>query len=124
MFIVDENGDITLRQGDDGKLGLDGLPDDKEYVAYLAIQDKKRRKVGSEISVNVSSSHIDFVFTPALTDLLTVPAKQDTEEYYYYVKICYQADGIEDTLILGNKGIEDMNVITVYPKGVEGTIDG
>ncbi len=48
-FIVDENGDISLVQGDSGTLSVEGLNTDKNYTVYFAIQDKNRKPVGNEI---------------------------------------------------------------------------
>jgi len=122
-FIVDDYGNITLVQGDSGQLTVSGIPDDKSYTVYLAIQDSKRNPVGSEIhyTTNAGQSSVVFEFTPSLTDLLTVKRNEDSAEYYYGVKVC-DAEGFEDTLIIGDSDIGDVNTITVYPKKVEGTV--
>ena len=39
-FTVDENGNISLVQGDSGTLVVDGIDTDKNYTVYLGIQDK------------------------------------------------------------------------------------
>lgn len=121
MFIVDEkNGDITLTQGDTGEYVVSGLPIDQNYTVYLAIQDANRNPVGDELvaTANLRSS-VSLKFTAALTDLLTVKKNNDTETYYFGVKLCDKL-GNEDTLLLANKQIGDQNTITVYPKKVEG----
>lgn len=124
-FIVDENGNITLVQGDTGEYVVSGLPNDKQtYVLYLAITDEKRNPIGDEIYVpTLGSTSVTFTFTSTLTDLLTVKPKEDTATYNFGIKLC---DGttLEDTLLLGNSQIGDVNTITVYPKKVEGTING
>ncbi len=121
MFIVDETtGDITLTQGDTGEYVVSGLPIDQNYTVYLAIQDANRNPVGDELvaTANLRSS-VSLKFTAALTDLLTVKKNNDTETYYFGVKLCDKL-GNEDTLLLANKQIGDQNTITVYPKKVEG----
>ncbi len=121
MFIVDEKtGDITLTQGDTGEYVVSGLPIDQNYTVYLAIQDANRNPVGDELvaTANLRSS-VSLKFTAALTDLLTVKKNNDTETYYFGVKLCDKL-GNEDTLLLANKQIGDQNTITVYPKKVEG----
>ena len=121
MFIVDETtGDITLTQGDTGEYVVSGLPIDQNYTVYLAIQDANRNPVGDELvaAANLRSS-VSLKFTAALTDLLTVKKNNDTETYYFGVKLCDKL-GNEDTLLLANKQIGDQNTITVYPKKVEG----
>lgn len=121
MFIVDETtGDITLTQGDTGEYVISGLPIDQNYTVYLAIQDANRNPIGDEIvaTANLRSS-VSLKFTAALTDLLAVKKNNDTETYYFGVKLCDKL-GNEDTLLLANKQIGDQNTITVYPKKVEG----
>ena len=125
MFEVDEiTGDITLRQGDSGKYIISGLPTDQYYTVYLGIQNKNREPIGDEISEAASlRSSVELNFPATLTDLLTVKKNEDTAEYYFGVKLCTAA-GREDTLIIGNKSVGDLNTITVYPKTVEGTLNG
>ena len=120
-FKVDNNGNITMIQGDSGSLIIDGLNTDKNYTVYLAIQDKNRNTVGNELNVlsNYSSTVI-FYLTGNYTDLLVVPKNKDFETYYYGIKICDTTENSEDTLILGNGNIGDLNIITVFPKKVEG----
>lgn len=122
MFLVDEEtGNITLTQGDSGEYTISGLPTDQYYDVYLAIQDKKRNPIGNEIkeSANLKSS-VALKFLSSLTDLLTVPKSEETETYYFGIKLCDKL-GNEDTLIIGNNDVGDKNTITVYPKKAEGS---
>ena len=120
-FSIDENGNITLIQGDSGTIIIDGLNPDKNYNVYLAIKDKKRNTVGNELSVTSNySSRVIFYLTGDFTDLLTVPKDENYAVYFYGIKICDSNDNIEDTLILGNGELGDINTISVYPKEVEG----
>lgn len=122
MFLVDEEtGNITLTQGDSGEYAISGLPTDQYYDVYLAIQDKKRNPIGNEIkeSANLKSS-VALKFLSSLTDLLTVPKSEETETYYFGIKLCDKL-GNEDTLIIGNNDVGDKNTITVYPKKAEGS---
>lgn len=125
MFKVDEiSGDITLTQGDTGEYVLIGLPTDQYYTVFLAIQDENRKPVGSEISVNAGlKSSVALPFLSFLTDSLTVKKTEETATYYFGVKLCSQT-GSEDTLIIGDKQIGENNTITVYPKKVEGLLNG
>jgi hypothetical protein len=123
MFFVDDNGDITLVQGDNGELNVWDLPTDRNYTLYFAIYDENRVRFGSEVSVATNgSSNATLVIPPALTDLLRVQSGEEYSTYYYGLKICYEPDGIEDTLLLGDSNLGDLNAITVYPKKVEGTV--
>lgn len=121
-FIVDDYGNITLVQGDSGQLTVSGIQTDKNYTVYLAVQDTKRNPIGTEISVESNyNPSVIFEFTTDLTDLLSVKKSQEYAEYYYGVKVC-DGEGFEDTLLIGNSEIGDVNTITVYPKKVEGYI--
>lgn len=120
-FFIDDEGNITLIQGDDGDVTFDGIPTDRNYEVFFAIQDDKRRPIGDEVSVMSNNMSSVVITVPSsLTDLLTVKAGQETAEYYYGVKICDEATGLEDTMILGNNEIGDLNTITVYPRKVKG----
>ena len=119
-FMIDNDGNITMIQGDTGRLVVNGLMTDQNYDVYFAIQDENRRPVGNEISVQSNSQPtVVFELSSNLTDLLKVGQDEETHEYYYGVKTC-TADGFEDTLTIGSGGMGDRNTITVYPKKVEG----
>lgn len=123
-FVVDDNGNITLVQGDSGQLTVNGLNTDKNYTLYLAIQDSKRNPIGSEIVVNSNGAEsVIFVLSPELTNLLTVKRRDESAEYYYGIKVCDESTDFEDTLLIGNSDIGDLNTITVYPKKVEGSLN-
>jgi hypothetical protein len=124
-FLVDTTtGEITLVQGDSGELVVEGLNTDKNYTIYFAFYNSKRKRLGSEVSVESNMSpNVTLVIPASLTDLLTVPQGEESAEYYYGIKACYDyGDGYkyEDTLVVGNNDIGDLNLITVYPKKVEG----
>lgn len=120
-FNVDENGDISLIQGDSGFLIVEGIATDKNYKVYFAIQDKNRNPVGNEIFVNSNNlGTVTFHFTGDFTDLLSVNKNESCAVYYYGIKICDEGSQTENTLILSKGGIGTVNTITVYPKKVEG----
>lgn len=120
-FSVDENGNITLVQGDSGELIVIGLPTDRNYKAYFAIQDENRRPIGSELSIDTNKQEsIAFLIPSVLTDLLSVPVDEDTATYYYGIKICFNETLLEDTLLIGEQSLGGKNAIVVYPKKVEG----
>jgi len=124
-FVVDDNGNITLVQGDSGELTVSGIDTDRNYTVYLAIQDSNRNPIGNEIVVDSGGlDSVIFVFTPELTNLLTVKRRDESAEYYYGVKVCDSDSGIEDTLLIGDSVMGDLNTITVFPKKVEGTLNG
>lgn len=119
-FEIDNNGNITMVQGDSGQLVINGLNTDKNYSVYFAIQDENRKPIGNEIVVNSNNqASVVFVLTPDLTDLLKVNQNDETATYYYGVKVCDDT-GYEDTMLIGNSAMGDKNSITVYPKKVEG----
>ena len=119
-FKIDENGNITMVQGDTGRLVVNGLNTDQNYTVYFAIQDENRRPVGNEVNVESNMQPtVVFELASQLTDLLKVAEDEETHTYYYGVKTC-TADGFEDTLSIGGSDMGDKNTITVYPKKVEG----
>ena len=119
-FEIDNNGNITMVQGDSGQLVINGLNTDKNYSVYFAIQDENRKPIGNEIVVNSNKqSSVAFVLSSSLTDLLKVNQNDETATYYYGVKVCDNS-GFEDTMLVGDSIIGDKNSITVYPKKVEG----
>jgi hypothetical protein len=123
-FVVDDYANITLVQGDSGQLTVNGLNTDKNYTLYLAIQDSKRNPIGSEIVVNSNGAEsVIFVLSPELTNLLTVKRRDESAEYYYGIKVCDESTDFEDTLLIGDSDIGDLNTITVYPKKVEGSLN-
>ena len=119
-FMIDNDGNITMIQGDTGRLVVNGLMTDQNYDVYFAIQDENRRPIGEELRVKSNSQPtVVFELSSNLTDLLKVGQDEETHEYYYGVKTC-TADGFEDTLTIGSGDMGDINTITVYPKKVEG----
>ena len=123
MFFVDDNGNITLVQGDNGELVVWDVPTDRNYTLYFAIYNNNRIKFGEEVFVKTNKlPNVKLSIPSTLTDLLKVPNKEEYATYYYGLKICDEADGIEDTLLIKNNFMGDLNEITVYPKKVEGTI--
>ena len=119
-FMIDNDGNITMIQGDTGRLVVNGLMTDQNYDVYFAIQDENRKPIGNEISVQSNSqSTVVFELSSNLTDLLKVGEDEETHEYYYGVKTC-TAEGFEDTLTIGSGDMGDRYTITVYPKKVEG----
>ena len=120
-FCYDENGDVTLVHGDSGSITFEDLPTDKNYKVYVSVYNKDRELIGSERSYNSNYQPIITISFPvSVTDLLTVDKDNDYEVYFYGIKICDPNTGTEDTLLLGDKEIGDLNVITVFPKCTEG----
>ena len=119
-FNIDNNGNITMLQGDSGTIVVNGLDPLKNYKIYFAIQDKNRNNIGNELYVNSNkSSSVIFELSGDYTDLMTVPKNKLYEIYYYGIKQCSE-DGLEDTLLINNSKIGNINTITVFPKKVEG----
>ena len=120
-FKIDNNANISMIQGDSGTIVIEGLDTEKNYAVYFAVQNKNREPVGNELTLNSNySSSVIFHLTGNYTDAFTVPKGESCAIYYYGIKICDSANNIEDTLILADSGIGDINTITVYPKKVEG----
>jgi hypothetical protein len=52
--------------------------------------------------------------------LFVVDPDVKSQNYYYGIKICSVGDDTEDTMLIGDTKIGDKNVITVFPRKVEG----
>lgn len=116
---IDENGTITLVQGDSGEIIVSGLDTEFNYDVYFAIQTMKRQPVASELKVQSNySDMVTFVLTSEFTDLLTVPKNKEYETYQYGIKICTKDS--EDTVLIANNDYGAVNQLIVYPKIVEG----
>lgn len=119
-FIVDENGNISLIQGDSGTLVVEGINTDKNYTVYFGIQDKNRKPIGSELYVDSNNlASVVFSLTGDFTDLLSVRKNENAAVYYYGIKVCDSSSQAEETLLISGE-IGSLNTITVYPKKVEG----
>jgi hypothetical protein len=120
-FDVNENGNIVMIQGDSGELVINGIPTDQNYKVFFAVQDVEREPIGNEIMVESNAkSSVAIKITGNYTNLFVVDDEAKSATYYYGVKICSDADQIEDTLILGGGSMGGLNTITVYPRKVEG----
>lgn len=123
MFEVnEENGDITLRQGDSGVYLISGLPTDvDDYVIYYQAQDENRKNIGEPISVPSNGNDVVvFSFDGNYTNIYTVKNGEDNTSYIFAFKLCSKSKNTEETLVLGSKTPTDDNILTVYPKIVEG----
>ena len=120
-LIIDNDGTITLYQGDSGDIVVSGLELEKQYTVCFAIQDAKRNLVGEELQVAVANSdYVTFVLTPQYTDLLVVPKGKPYEIYYYGIKACEVNSNIENTMFIADGTYGDLNKIIVYPRKVKG----
>ena len=124
-LIIDNDGTISLYQGDSGEIVISGLDEEKNYIVYFAIQDSNRNLIGEELQVAVNSSDtVTFVLTPEYTDLLKVPKNKPFEIYFYGVKACETESSKEDTLFVADSTYGDLNRIIVYPRKVIGVSNG
>lgn len=120
-YDVETNGNITMVQGDSVELNINGIPEDQNYKIYFAVQDEERNPIGSEIMVESNfQSTVTIKLVGNYTNLFTVADDLKSQCYYYGVKMCSDTDNTEDTLLLGNSTIGGLNIITVFPRKVEG----
>jgi len=121
MLIIDNDGTITLYQGDSGEIVISGFDSSKNYTVYFAIQDDRRNLIGEELQVSVNNSDtVTFVLTSEFTDLLIVPPNRPYKIYYYGIKVCETDKATEDTLFIADNTYGDLNRIIVYPRKVKG----
>lgn len=120
-LIIDENGTITLYQGDSGEVVVSGLDTSKSFTVYLAILDDKGKLVGNELQViSNKNDFVVFSLTADFTDLLKVPKGKNYAIYTYGIKVCDVETRTEDTLIVENGDYGDKNLIIVYSRKVMG----
>ena len=120
-LIIDNNGTISLYQGDSGEIVIYGLDSEKSYTVCFAIQDSKRNLIGEELQVAVTNSdNVTFVLTPEYTDFLEDPKNKPFETYFYGIKACETDTSKEDTLFIAQNTYGDLNRIIVYPRLVKG----
>jgi hypothetical protein len=120
MFIIDEEtGTITLRQGDSAEIGIEDIPNDRPYDMYFSVYDTNRNII-FELKENPVDRAVNFKIKPKHSELLTVPVSQKTAVYYWAVKRCYEPDDFEDTMLVGDKGINDVNKVIVLPLNAQG----
>jgi hypothetical protein len=120
-YIVETSGNITLVQGDSIEIVINGVPTDQNYEVYFAAQNEERQPIGSEIMVeSLGKSSVAIKLLGNYTKQFTVEEDKKSQKYYYGIKLCSRNDEIEDTLLLGESLIGELNTITVYPMKVEG----
>ncbi len=120
-LIIDDDGTISIYQGDSGELVVSGLDKEKSYTVYFAIQDNDRNIIGEELQVATTDSEtVTFILTPEYTDLLIVPKNKPYEIYFYGIKACETENNIENTMFVADSTYGDLNRIIVYPRKVKG----
>jgi hypothetical protein len=120
-YNVDENGNITIYQGDSMELVINGIPTDQNYKVFFAAQNEEREPIGSEIMVeSLGQSSVVMKLLGNYTNQFTVEDDKKSQKYYYGIKLCSEIDEIEDTLGIGGTDLGGLNTITVFPRKVEG----
>lgn len=125
MFITKEDGTIIARQGDSGQVYIDGIDPNRNYTIYFGVRDENRKPLGDEVPVQSNYGSEVVIDIPAtVTNAWEVPKGEDSRELYYGIKVCDEEAGIEDTLVLAGCEFDTENILIVYPKKVEGTLNG
>ena len=118
---INEQGNITLYQGESGEIVVSCLDTRKNYTVHLAILDEKGNLVGNELQVmSNKNDFVVFSLTADFTDLLKVSRGKNYALYTYGIKVCDTETKTEDTLIVENGNYGDKNLIIVYPRKVMG----
>lgn len=120
MFIFDEKtATMTTRQGDTFSFEVEGVDD--TWTMYFSVYNIKRDRI-FEIEANPEDGIATFKVKASQSNLLTVSKGKKVETYYWALKRCKtEEDGnIEDTLIINDKTVADLNKLIVYPLVAEG----
>lgn len=124
---IDENGTITMYQGDTGPFWVYGpaFNPEKQYRVYFAIYNNKRQPIGEEIETQaINVEEIKMKINVALSNLLTVPLNKEYEIYYYGIKINEIGTADADTLHVNGGDYGELTEIVVYPRKVSGFLGG
>ena len=124
-YITKEDGTIIARQGDSGKIYIEGLDIDKNYKIFFGVYDKNRKPVGKEVPIySYNASEVILEVPATVSDMWVVPKNEPYAEYYYGIKVCDEETHREDTLVLSGCEYDTENILIVYPKKVEGLTNG
>jgi hypothetical protein len=119
---IDENGTISLYQGDSGEITVSGLDNRRNYTVFFAIQDKNRNLIGNELQTfSNKNDMVVFLLTSDYTNLLKVPKNKAYEIFTYGIKVVENNSKSQDTLFVSNSTYGDINRIIVYPQKVKGS---
>ena len=122
---IDENGTITMYQGDTGYVYANGIDPEKQYRMYFAIYDSKRRPVGQEIMMEaINVDRVEFKINVELSNFLTVPLNKEFETYYYGIKQNEIGTADADTMFVAGGTYGDLSEIQVYPRKALGYLGG
>ena len=81
-YKVDENGNITMIQGDSVEIALDGIPTDQNYKVFFAAQTEDRTPIGNEIEVDsLGKSSVVIKLEGNYTNQFTVEEEKKTHPY-------------------------------------------
>lgn len=118
---IDNEGTISLYQGDTGEIVVDGLNPEFNYYVFFAVRDDKNQLLAEELKLSSNNkTTVSFFLSADFTDKLIVPQYADFQVYYYGIKTIKQGSSQEDTLFVEGSDYGDKNLIIVYPKKVEG----
>lgn len=129
---VANNGDIKCYSGDSGNIEFKGIPTDKNYEVYFSVKEVKSGKPVFEIMKESNNQEtVLFEISADQTEMLKVSPGASYNIFYYGLKICDPATGLEDTLIPVVRLDDKNNPIfskpakfVVYPLYVEGLKNG
>lgn len=120
-YITQADGTIIARQGDSGKVYIEGLDTDKNYTVYFGVYDEKRKTVGRDVPVQSGKQPELVLNIPAVvSNFWVVPKDDEYKDYYYGIKVCDPESKTEETLVLAGCEFDTENILRVYPKKVEG----
>ena len=120
MIKINENYNITLYQGDTGRIKFKGFPTDKNYKVCFSILNNKN-KIISEVQEDSSKKEsIIFKITQDISNKLIVAPNLRSQTYYYGIKLCDIEMKEEKTMNIGSCKFGEKNKIIVFPRKAEG----
>lgn len=117
MFIMDdETGEQKTRQGDSYEFTVTGI--DADWDVYYSVYRIDTREILLEVQSTKENGADKITVSAEESDKLTVESGRKSTSYGWNIKRC--KNGIEDTVIVVGKDVDDINKIIVLPKTTEG----
>ena len=92
-LVIDNTMAITMYKGDTGNILFEGLPTDREYTGWFAVNDDDTGRVLFEKQSTYNKSEGTAI--ASITEDDDIPVG----EWSYTFKLCYALDGIENTVL-------------------------
>lgn len=119
----DDNGRMSSYVGDTILFNCTNVPTDLPYLVYFAAMYKDGTPAFDPITFTPNEGVVDVEIPAIITDLVNVPAGKKYVDLIYSLKACNSEHGIEHTLQVLDNPVGTENVLRMYRKQNEGTVN-